>query len=260
MEDFLKRIIKEAGILSKEYFDKGVTFQTKTHLGDLLTEADLAVNDFLLEEIKKEYPDHKITSEERDQVGADDAQYEWVIDPIDGTRNFAKGISMWCNIIAVLKDGEPYLAAVYNPVGNELFFAKKDHGATLNGMPISVCDKQDFDFGAGSISCMREETELYGRYTERFTKFWKRFLDETNTWHQHLGNMLGLCFTASGGFDFFIQNAGLDHDFIAPVLIAREAGAIATDSDGNEWKRGRQDIIVANPVLHPKIMAFFPKN
>jgi myo-inositol-1(or 4)-monophosphatase len=257
MQDFLKQIIKEGGDLSKEYFDRGVTFKEKTHIADLLTEADIAVNDFLLKKIQETYPDHKITSEEADQIGPEDAEYEWVIDPIDGTRNFAKGIPSWCVIIAVMRHGEPYLGAVYSPVANELFFAKKDHGASMNGMPIRVCEKKNLDFACGSISSMKKETEVYGRYIEQYKVMQDRLNHETHMWHHHFGNMLGMCYLASGGFDFFIQNAGLDHDYLAPVLIAKEAGATVTNSDGEPWQRGRQDLVAAPPALHKLFMEFF---
>ncbi|PIT86391.1 MAG: hypothetical protein COU33_03450 [Candidatus Magasanikbacteria bacterium CG10_big_fil_rev_8_21_14_0_10_43_6] len=257
MEAFLKQIIRDAGQMSAEYFQKGVTFTVKSNLSDLVTEADVAVNSFLIEKIQERYPDHKITSEEEDEKGPGDADYEWIIDPIDGTRNYAKGIPLWCVIIAVVKQGEPYLAAVYSPTGDELFFAKKDHGATMNGLPITVNDKASLDYACGSFSSMGERVAPYGEKIDEFKTFLDNLNHKTNTWRHHFGNMLGLCYVASGGFDFFVQNAGLDHDYIAPVLIAREAGAIVTDCEGNNWQRGRQDIVVAPPGLHEKIMGLF---
>ncbi len=257
MEDFLKQIIKEAGDLSKEHFEKGVTFKTKSNLSDLLTEADIAVNDFLIAKIKEKYPDHLITSEETDPIGPADAEYEWIIDPIDGTRNFAKGIPIWCEIVAVVKNGEPYLGAVYYPMANELFFAKKEAGATLNGLPITVSDKDTLDYACGSFSSMGEEVPPYGAKIPEYKKFLDNLNHKTNTWRHHFGSMLGMVYVASGGFDFFVQNAGLDHDYVGPVLIAREAGAKVTDSEGNEWMRGRQDIVVAPPALHDKLMELF---
>lgn len=69
--------------------------------------------------------------------------------------------------------------------------------------------------------------------------------------------MLAGCYVGSGGFDFFVQNAGLDHDYIGPTLICSEAGARVTDSYGTPWSLGRQDIVIANPVLHAKLMELF---
>lgn len=257
MEDFLKKIITEAGDLALDYFHKGVTFETKTHLSDLLTIADIKTSEFLVSKISEKYPTHMIRSEELAEPVNGGAEYEWVIDPIDGTRNFANGIPMWCIIIALVHNGETELGAVYNPIASELFFAKKNHGATLNGLPIKVGEKNDFDFATAVFSRMPLKTEVYGEYIDEFKHFSDRLNRDTNTWIHQFGCMLGFCYMASGGIDFSVQNAGLDHDYLAPVLIAREAGAVVTDCEGNEWKRGRQDLIGANPNLHPRVMELF---
>lgn len=257
MQDFIREIIKEAGQIAKEYFEKGVKFETKSHLGDLLTIADTKVSDFLVEKIHEKYPDHHITSEERDEPINPGARYEWVIDPIDGTRNFAKGVPIWCTILAVLEDGEVKFGAVYSPMLDELFFAQAGHGATLNGMPISVNDKSDFEYAVGIVTRMPEEGNIYGQYIDKYKKVCSKIILETKIWFHQYGCMLGWCYVASGGMDLCIQNAGLDHDYLAPILILREAGAVVTDSDGNEWKRGRQDAIVANPKLHKKLLELF---
>src|SRR3989338_3959722 len=100
MQAYLRATIKEAGEIAKGFFRRGVTHRTKTNLGDLVTDADIAVSNFLLDAIHRQYPDHQIHTEEE---GADinpGATYEWVIDPIDGTRNFAHGIPFWCVMVA----------------------------------------------------------------------------------------------------------------------------------------------------------------
>ena len=251
MDQFLKTTIREAGQLAKEYFDAGVTHRTKAHLGDLVTDADIAVSNFLVSAIQKEYPDHHIHSEEMAEDINPGAEYEWVIDPIDGTRNFAFGIPMWCNMVAVMKNGEPYLAAVYNPNANELFFAAVEKGAAMNGMPIRVNDTETLEHGFAVVTrAWKDNPEGYVRLMDRLTR-------ETNVWMHNFGTMLGVCFVASGGADFFAGNSGFDHDNLAPALICREAGALVTDSEGNSWRRGRSDLVIANPKLHPKIMELF---
>jgi myo-inositol-1(or 4)-monophosphatase len=252
MQDFLKQIIKEGGEMAMEYFKKGVSHSTKSHLGDLLTEADLAVNDFLLEKIREKYPDHKITSEERDVVNPDASEYEWVIDPIDGTRNFAMGMPIWGTLIAIMKDGEPYLAAVYNPTVDELYFAEKGKGSYLNDKQIFVNKTDSLDHAMGF--CIRDSR---GReYDEKFVTALKNLIDG-NAWMHNFGTMVALCNLAQGGLDFFFTNSGQEYDYLAPVLICSEAGATVTDTDGNPWKRDRIDVVVANPNLYPKVMELF---
>lgn len=250
MQDFLKRTIREAGAIAKKYFDEGVKHSTKVHIGDLLTAGDIAVSDFLVGQISKKFPDHQIHSEEMKEDINPGAEYEWVIDPIDGTRNFAMGVPMWCQLVAVLKGGEPHLAAIYNPIVDELFFAEKGKGAELNGEKITVngVDSLDHSFGAmiRSYDTMHEE---------RYKKFLCAITNDTTVWMHNYGTMLAAAFVASGGADFFVTNAGWDHDYLAPALLCEEAGAKVTDSDGNPWKRGRRDIVIANTALYPKIMA-----
>ena len=257
MKDFLKETILEAGELAKDYFEKGVSFEVKSHLADLLTEADIKTSEFLVNAIHKEYPDHGITSEELEESINPGAEYELVIDPIDGTRNFAVGIPMWGIIIAFVQNGETILGAVYNPVGNQLFFAEYGHGATVNGMPIKIGEKNDFDMAIGNFSRMPNKGEVYGSHIEEYKHFLDRMNRDTNIWIHQFGTMLSMCHMAAGGIDLCVQNAGLDHDYLAPALIVREAGGIVTDSDGNEWQRGRQDIVASNKLLHPQIMKLF---
>ena len=250
IHDFLEKTIKEGGALAQEYFRRGVTYTSKTNLGDLVTEADKAVNQLFIDRITKEFPDHRIITEEAAPIGPADARYEWIIDPIDGTRNFAMGISVWCVMAAVYEDGEPKYAAIYNPLGNELFFAGKGKGAVLNDLPIKVNEVSSLDFGFGF--CVRGFNNTM--FEERFARSVSRIALETTVWMHNFGTMLPSCYVASGGGDFFFNNSGYDHDYAATALICAEAGALVTDCDGNPWKRGRRDIVIANPKLHPKVL------
>lgn len=257
MQNFLKTTICAAGQLAKEYFDAGVTHRTKEHLGDLLTEADVAVSKFLVDKIHHQYPDHHIHSEEMANDINPGAEYEWVIDPIDGTRNFAMGVPFWCVIIAVVKNGETNLAAVYNPIADVLFFAEKGKGAFLNDKKISVNNTDSLDYSFGCFN-RANEGGIYGDRVERYVVGAVRLVRETTAWiHNYGSGALAMCYLARGGIDFAAGNAGLDWDYLAPFLIAEEAGAIVTDSDGNPWMRGRQDYVMANANLHPKVMALF---
>lgn len=251
MHGFLKKIIVEAGALAKEYFLKGVAFKTKAHLGDLVTEADLAVNNFLIASIGRQFPAHHLHSEESPLDINPGAEYEWLIDPIDGTRNFAMGIPMWCTMVAVYQRGEPFLAAVFNPLANELFFAAAGVGATLNGLPIKTNKVASLDHGFGV--CVRG-VSIDPDHEFRYRNFLVQLTNTTSVWMHSFGTVLAACYVASGGIDFYAVNCGLDHDYAAPALIAAEAGALVTDCDGHPWRRGRRDLVIANPRLHPKLI------
>src|SRR3989338_779233 len=136
MQEFLKKIIVEAGQIAIKFYDRGnVTVATKSYERDFVTEADIAVNDFLVDAIRKEYPDHQITSEELEEPINKGAPYEWVIDPIDGTSNFVDGIPLWGVIIALIQDWLQRLGGFYPPYCRDLHFAKKGAGALLNEHP-----------------------------------------------------------------------------------------------------------------------------
>jgi len=256
MEAFLKQTIREAGALAKEFFDRGVIGKAKSNIGDLLTEADIAVSDFIISKIQTTFPDHTIKSEEVDDDINPGGEYRWVIDPIDGTRNFANRIPFWCTIIAVEKGGETVLGAVYNAVNNDLFFATKGGGAFLNDAQIHVNNTDSLRHAYGVI-VRAYETGTYGDLIERYRIAMTRVNLETEVWIHNYGSMLGQTYVATGAVDFSIGNAGLEWDYRAPFLICEEAGAVVTDSDGNPWKRGRQDYVIANPNLHGKVMELF---
>lgn len=256
MEDFLRQTIKEAGQLAMKYFGTDLRLKQKSNLADLVTQADLAVSDYIVNQIQQAYSDHHIRCEELADDINPGAQYEWVIDPIDGTRNFANGIPFWCIIIALIKNGERYMATVYNPISDHLFFAEKGKGAYLNEKRIFVNTVQSMDAAFGVFS-RANNMGIYGDFIERYRSANAKLVLQTESWIHNYGCSLQICYLASGGVDFAVGNAGLDWDYLAPFLICEEAGAKLTDSDGNEWKRGRQDYVMANPDLHPKVMELF---
>src|SRR5687767_2648534 len=119
------------------FFNNKFKISNKEGVNNLVTEADHASEKAILDVIRKEFPDHQILSEEIGKLGKE-SDHTWIIDPIDGTVNFAHGIPLNCVSIAVELRGEIIMAAVYNPHINELFFAEKGMGATLNDKPIRV--------------------------------------------------------------------------------------------------------------------------
>lgn len=257
MSQFLQETIKEAGGFAKSIFEKGVqNIQTKSHENDFLTEADLGVSELFVKKVKEAYPGHAILSEELDEIVNEGAEYEWVIDPIDGTRNFAVGIPSWCISIALAKDGETILGALYNPLSDQLFFAEKGKGSFLNGKKLQVNNTQHLESSLG-IMVRANGSGIYGDYFERFRAVYTKLILESDAWLVNYGTVFNKAFVATGGMDFAVGNAGMTWDFLALFLICEEAGAVVTDSDGNPWKRGRQDYVIANPELHPKLLDLF---
>src|SRR5579871_6407699 len=133
----LIRAVEEGAKVMQEFFHSDFKISNKEGVNNLVTEADHASEKAIFEVIKADYPDHFILSEEAGEIVMD-SNYKWIIDPIDGTVNFAHGLPLCCVSIAVEQDGEMILGAVYNPFIKEFFFAQRGYGATLNDKKIAV--------------------------------------------------------------------------------------------------------------------------
>ena len=122
------------------FFDGSFSISNKEGINNLVTEADHAAEKAIIEVIQRDFPDHFILSEETGEIPAT-SDYKWIIDPIDGTVNFANGIPLCCVSIGLEKSGEMILGAVYNPILREFYFAQKGFGASLNDKKIAVSTK-----------------------------------------------------------------------------------------------------------------------
>src|SRR5687768_16575482 len=136
LKEVLMQATKEAGGIIQDYSQGSFKVDNKEGINNLVTEVDTAAEKRIIDIIKEHFPGHSIISEETGEQ-MQDSPYQWIIDPIDGTVNFAHGIPICCVSIGLLYQEEMILGAVYNPMMNELFFAEKGKGATLNGSPIS---------------------------------------------------------------------------------------------------------------------------
>ena len=265
MQEFLKQIIKEAGYIAKGFYERDVKdldAHTKGDPTDIVTIADKAVSEFLVAKIQEKFPEHGIISEELDYEINPGAEYTWVMDPIDGTRNFANHIGVWCTMIGITKNGEPQIGAIYDALNDELFFAEKGKGAQLNDHPINVSATDDIRhfkicFGAGQIRGNSVYDVPY-KIMERLVGFYNNLMKDDGHWISNYSTCLTLGHIAAGRIDAYVLCGGVYHDYLAGFVIASEAGAKFTDIDGNVWKRGRRDIVVANPKLHKKISDLIP--
>ncbi len=259
MRDFIKEIIKEAGYLAKGYYVAGVKRSFKSNPSDVVTIADLETEKFLVAKIREKFPSHGIITEERDGEINPGAEYTWVIDPIDGTRNFANHIAYWCVMIGITKNGVPHYGAIYDAMNDELFFAEAGKGAELNGQSIAVSSVTDVQhsFMIFSTGHNRTGSPYDSPQYDRYREFQNRLLGSTGKWLNNYGSMLAVCHLSAGRVDATVLNGGMYHDHLAAYVIATEAGARFTNSHNTQWERDNKDIVVANPALHEKIMKLF---
>ena len=231
------------------FFNGEFKISNKEGINNLVTEADHAAEKAIFEVIQKEFPDHYILSEETGEIVMDSA-YKWIIDPIDGTVNFANGIPICCVSIGVEHNGQMIMGAVYNPFLNELFFAQHGFGATLNDKIICVSDKT-----AVINSCL-------------VTGFPYTYLDAPNGPLQvfeklirkgvpvrRLGSAaIDLCWVAAGRFDGFFEHKLAAWDSAAGFLIVEEAGGKVTDFKGEKYSPYQPHIIATNGKIHDELV------
>ena len=249
MDEFLKEIIVEAGELAMKYFrrEKALSFKAKTSSVDIVTEADEAVSAMLVSRISQKFPTHTIYSEELPDLINPGGDHRWIIDPIDGTRNFALGLSSWCVLIAVEKNNEPYLGAIYAPVEKIMYSAEAEKGAFCGDKPIKVNETS-----AVASALTFFGISFFGKNVQFFKEILAKLVD-LDCWLMNYGTMLPSAYLATGQADLYLNNIGYDHDFCAPALICREAGAIVVNGEGKPWRRGDRDLIIANPKIYAEL-------
>lgn len=249
-ETFIQKVVKEAGeVVLKRFGKDGVHYSKSAYRSDAVTKADLRAEKLIISRIKERYPGHGIISEESETY-LPQAQYMWVTDPIDGTLNFSLGVPMFAVMICLVHRGKVMLSAIYLPVAKELFFAKVDRGAYLNGKKIH-CSRGttlEHSIGVGSTSLRT-----------RLIKFFRNLLDVSE---RKVGIKLSsfgstgfnASYVACGRRDWIVSLIGGAHDFGPIALLLKEAGCKISDAKGNPWKFGMLEIVAANPTLHKELL------
>jgi myo-inositol-1(or 4)-monophosphatase len=196
---------------------------------DLVTDLDVAVEEDCARELERRYPGHRLIAEERHAADAPTEGYCWVIDPLDGTVNYASGVPFFCFSVALMKEGDPWVACVLDPARGEMFHAMKNEGAFLNGRPIEAERNAQARIPASGSSDLLNWGLAEGP-SGRLAQFMKR--------HGKLrilgAQALSLCYVAAGRLKAALSRESRLWDDAAGALIAREAGARYTDFDGRD--------------------------
>ena len=249
----LKSTLKEATYAGAaeilRFFNGNFKISNKEGVNNLVTEADHAAEKAIITVIKTTFPEHQILSEE---VGAlvQDSEYKWIIDPIDGTINFAHGIPLNCVSIGVEHKGEIVMAAVYNPHLQEFYFAEKGMGATLNDKPIYVSNQSETikaclvtGFPYTYINMPNGPLEIFERFIRKGVPV------------RRLGSAaIDLCWVAAGRFDGFYEHKLEAWDSAAGFLIVEEAGGKVTDFEGNKFSVYQHRVLATNGKIHEEML------
>jgi myo-inositol-1(or 4)-monophosphatase len=250
IKNTLLRAIDAGAAELRRYFNGSFTISSKESVNDLVTDADHASERAIIKIIQDKHPDHFILSEETGSVQTN-SKTKWIIDPIDGTINFANGIPICCVSIGVEVDGEMLMGAVFNPFMNELFFAEKGKGATLNEKPITVSDKDNLLTSCLVTGFPYQYLDAANGPLEIFEKLIRKSIPV-----RRLGSAaLDLCWTAAGRFDGFYEHKLQAWDSAAGYLIVQEAGGVVTDLKGDKFNPYQPGIIASNGKIHDQLLA-----
>ncbi len=215
---------------------------------NFVTEIDLFAEQEIIKVISKSYPEHGILGEETGQINQD-SEYQWVIDPIDGTTNFMKGFPHFAVSIALFKDNKPEVAVVYQPITDELFTAVRGEGATLDNKKLRVSNS--LPENAIIATGIPFKTEgLVAKQLGYMDKVLNTFPDIRRTGSA----ALDLCYVASGRVDGFFELDLKKWDIAAGVLIAQESGAIVSDINGQFTHFKTGNIACANPKVYKSLI------
>lgn len=226
---------------------------TKKGAIDLVTEADVAVEREIRARVERRFPSHTFLGEESGGSSAAGVPFRWIVDPIDGTTNFAHGLALFCTSIALEIDGQVMVGAVYDPMADELFTAERGHGARLNGRRLAVTREDTlidallvtgFPYTGGEDR--REQLAIF-----------TAFLAESRAVRRLGSAALDLCNVAAGRFDAFWEQNLNAWDVAAGALLVEEAGGRVTDYGGGTYSPFGREIIASNGALHPRLLDVF---
>lgn len=251
----LNQAVFEAGDILLKYFGEIERIDKKGEV-DLLTVADKESENKIIEIIKAEFPSHQILAEESGQsVKSVNERYRWIIDPLDGTTNYAHKFPVFAVSIGVEFKGEIVLGGVYNPCSKEYFVAEKESGATLNGNPIKVSQTSSLDRSlivTGFPYDRRSHADYYLRY-------YKEFMMRTHGVRRVGAAALDLCFVAAGRMDGFWEEKLHPWDTAAGYLIVIEAGGRVTDFWGQPYSPFKKQILATNGRIHNEMLEVFAR-
>jgi myo-inositol-1(or 4)-monophosphatase len=251
-DDFQKiaiRAVREAGAIQKEWLRKDKKIELKGAI-NLVTEVDRRCEQRIVGIIKKAFPEHNILTEETPMTDKLPSPYRWIIDPLDGTTNYAHGYPCFSTSIALELEGEICLGAVYDPLLDELFLARQGKGAFLNNEQIFVSKTEQL---TNALICTGFPYDVRESPENNLDHF-NRFIMEARAIRRDGSAALDLCYVAAGRFDGFWELKLYPWDVAAGKLIIEEAGGRVTDFGGDSLDIYNKQILASNGRIHEEMI------
>jgi len=247
--DKIIEIAKEAGEIIREGFGKNFSIETKGSYTNLVTEYDKKSEATIINYIKKEFPSHSVLAEESGNHYSG-SEYLWVIDPLDGTTNFAHGLPIFSVSIGVQKNGKTIYGVVYDVMRDSMYSAELGSGSFCNGRKLCVSSNSDIRQSVLVTGFPYNISENPDHAIEHFNSFLKyaRAI-------RRLGSAaIDFCYTAEGVFDGFWEVSLNPWDMCAGKLLVEEAGGIVTNFNGEEIDIFSKQILATNGKIHQQMI------
>ncbi len=244
---------RAAGALLKERLGDAGVVEFKGAV-DIVTEMDRRSEELIVGELRRAFPGHGILTEESPELHGNSG-YRWIIDPIDGTTNYAHALPVFCVSIAFEDKGEVTLGVVYNPMLDELFVAEKGQGAFLNGKKIRVSGIDSLNKSLLATGFPYDVRTSSVNNLDNFANFAVR----AQAIRRAGSAALDLSYTACGRFDGFWEMKLRPWDVAAAALMVTEAGGRITDFSGKEFSIYSKECLASNGLIHGEMLEVFKK-
>lgn len=249
--ELARRMARSAGAIQRERYETGVEVGVKSSAVDLVTEVDRACEALLVETLERERATDAILAEEGGGRDREGAAWRWIIDPLDGTTNFAHGYPRFCVSIGVEHHGERCVGVVYDPLLDELYHAVRGGGAFLNDRPIRVSRQRHLGRGLLATGFAYDRRSSNDNNLDHFGAF----LREARALRRDGSAALDLCYVAAGRLEGFWELKLHAWDVAAGALLVEEAGGRVSDLAGGAMPRSGVEVVASNGHVHDAMLA-----
>jgi myo-inositol-1(or 4)-monophosphatase len=251
--NFAIQTARDAGAILADRLGRALQVSNKGDI-DLVTEADLASEKLIIERIKSHYPRHAILAEESGatagfEVIPGKSEWQWIVDPLDGTTNYAHGYPCFCVSIALERAGVVEIGVVYDPTRDEMFAAERGQGATLNGRRMRVSTIDDLN---SAMLCTGFPYDV--RQRPNFAREFANFTMAAQAVRRDGSAAIDLAYVACGRFDGFWEDGLRAWDVAAGVLLIEEAGGRVSDFSGDALNIFTPKVLASNGIVHSAMM------
>lgn len=246
-------------IISRAFRDVDLIKIEKKSANDFVTEVDRAAEKAIIDQVRVAHPTHRFIGEEFGAHGSEESNVEWIIDPLDGTTNFTRGISQFAVSIAVRIDGKLEHAVIYDPVKDDEFTASRGRGAQLNGRRIRVSNQKNL---TGALLVTGEPfTKETLPHMDAYQSCAKSLLEQNTAGIRRPGAAaLDLAYLAAGRYDGFWEMNLKIWDIAAGILLLREAGGLVTDLAGGESYLKSGHLVAGSPKVFKEMFPIVKKH